>query len=182
MIMTSQVRPYDQLLIKQHPESLVSYKGPITPRIIATISSQLRKQENISERVLNRLFAIFIELAQNMQYYSSEVIRYAEIEEKIGWVQIFSKCDRFELHCGNALERRMVTKLLKHCEKVNQLNREDLRKMKRERRKSELDKSKKGAGLGLIQVAILADNPLEINALDVGQQYSWVVLKITINK
>lgn len=176
------VSNYDQLLIKKDPESLVSYKGPITPSVIATISSQLRKKDNISEKVTNRLFSIFIELAQNMQYYSSEVIRYANEEEKIGWIQIFEKCDRYELNCGNALEQEKVRKLAKHCEIINQLNRRELRELKRKRRKTKLDKSKKGAGIGLVQVAILAENPLEVNTLELGKQYSCIVLKITINK
>lgn len=176
------VTNYDQLLIKKDPESLVSYKGPITPSVIAAISEQLREEVNISEKVTNRLFSIFIELAQNMQYYSSEVIRYAKEEERIGWIQIFEKADRYELNCGNALEQGKVQKLAKHCDIINQLNRDELRKLKRERRRTKLDKAKKGAGIGLVQVAILAGNPLEVNTLNLGKKYSCIVLKITINK
>jgi len=173
---------YDQLLIKKDPNSLVSYKGPITPAIIATISDQLRQKVNISKKVAHRLFSVFIELAQNMQYYSSEVISYAKEEEKIGWIQIFEKNDRYELYCGNALEINKVQKLKQHCELINHLNRDGLRKLKRERRKLKLDKSKKGAGIGLVQVAILAGNPLEVNTLYLGQYFNCIVLKITINK
>ncbi len=173
---------YDQLMIKKDPDSLVSYKGPITPSVIATISDHLRKKVDISEKITRRLFSVFIELAQNMQYYSSEVIHYANEEERIGWIQLFEKSDRYELKCGNALEQDKVHKLAEHCKIINQLNKDGLRKLKRDRRKTKLDKSKKGAGIGLVQVAILAGNPLEVNTLNLGKQFSCIVLKITINK
>jgi len=176
------VSNYDQMLIKRDPESLVSYKGPITPSVIATITSQLRDKADISERVTNRLFSVFIELAQNMQYYSAEVIRYANEEEKIGWIQIFERHDCYELNCGNVLDQAKVKKLADHCQKINQLNREELRTLKRERRRTKLDKAKKGAGIGLVQVAILAGNPLEVNTLKLGKHYNCIILKITINK
>lgn len=180
--MVQQTNNYDQLMIKQDPNSLVSYKGPITPSIISIISSQLREQSGMTEKVVNRLFSVFIELAQNMQYYSSEIIKYATEEEKVGWIQVVQRSAHYELSCGNALEQEKIIKLIEHCNVVNKLNRDGLRQLKRERRRTKLDKTKKGAGIGLIQVAILADNPLEVNALDLGKKYSYIVLKTIINK
>jgi len=174
--MISQIDLYDQLLIQHHPNSLVSYKGPITPAVIAMISGQLQQQTN------NRLFSIFMELAQNMQYYSSEIIRYAEKKEKVGWFQVLEDESQYELRCGNALEKEKVSQLLEHCRAINRLDREHLRKLKRKTRRIRLDTLEEGAGIGLIQVAILANKPLEVSALECAKRYNIIVIRIKINK
>lgn len=174
--------PYEQLFIKQHSDSLISYKGPINPEVIAVIISQLRDNISTIDQLTKRLAAISIELTQNMQYYSSELINFGKRKERVGWIQVFEKEDAYEVNCGNVLSKEVVNQLEKHCNTIRQLDKDDLRSLKRERRKMKLSEDQQGAGIGLIQVTILAGNAPELDIIDINKDLSCVIIKINIKK
>lgn len=173
---------YEQLFIKQHSDSLISYKGPINPEVIAVIISQLKDNISTIDQLTKRLAAISIELTQNMQYYSSELINFGKRKERVGWIQVFEREDAYEVNCGNVLHRGVGEQLREHCNTISELNKEDLRTLKRERRKMKLAEDQQGAGIGLIQVALLAGSPPEIDIIDISQDLSCVIFKINIKK
>jgi hypothetical protein len=174
--------PYEQLFIKQHSDSLISYKGPINPEVISVIISQLRENISTIDQLTTRLAAISIELTQNMQYYSSELINFGKRKERVGWIQVFEKEDGYEVNCGNVLRKEVGNQLKQHCNTIRQLDKDDLRSLKRERRKKKLSEDQQGAGIGLIQVTILAGSAPEIDIIDINNDLSCVIFKINIKK
>ena len=52
--------------------AVLYYKGPFDKDILANISLQLRRRFAENPRMSAKLFSIFIELAQNIAYYSEE--------------------------------------------------------------------------------------------------------------
>ncbi len=173
---------YEQLFIKQHADSLISYKGPINPEVIATIINQLKGNISTVDQLTKRLSAISIELTQNMQYYSSELINFGKRKERIGWIQVFEKENEIEINCGNVLSKKLVDQLIEHCYAIRQLDKEGLRVLKRQRRRMRLSEDKEGAGIGLIQVSILAGNAPEIEVIDINEELSCIIFKINIKK
>jgi hypothetical protein len=71
---------------------------------------------------------------------------------------------------------------MEKCETVNSLDREALREYKRQLRNNPDNEESKGAGIGMVQAALTADNPLEVESKDVGTEFAFFVLSVPINK
>ena len=52
---------------------ILSYKGPITAMLIAELSRDIRKEIRSNKKASKKVFSVFMELAQNVLYYSSEI-------------------------------------------------------------------------------------------------------------
>ncbi|WKN32677.1 SiaB family protein kinase [Porifericola rhodea] len=176
------IHPFEKLYIKQTPNSLVSYKGPITPEVIVKIVEQLRAGLPKLGRLSKRIAAIAIELAQNMQNYSLELVQYGNRPERVGWFQVEDKSKYLEINCGNALNKKEVAELVALCKTISELDKEGLRGFKRQRRRMRLVQQTDGAGIGLIQVAILSGSSPKVEVVDITDDVAWIIFKINIEK
>lgn len=170
-----------ETMIRHDADSLVSYKGPVDAPLISTISQQFRNRINRC-RAVERLCAIIIELAQNIQFYSAEKISYGKGDQRVGWIQVFEKESKFILRSGNAVRYPKVNKLVKQCELISTLDKEGLRRLKRSQRSNSRNIPHTGAGIGLIQVALLSRNPVDFEVIQINEEYAYFIFKITINK
>lgn len=161
---------------------LVSYKGPITPVVMAEITLDLRQKILHNAIVQKRMVSIFIELIQNILYYSTERIEYGGRTESVGALQIMDMHTHYLFSCSNMIEKSDTYTLLNNCSIINNMGREELRTLKRQQRNQSIITDSKGAGIGLVQVAILANNPLEIYIDDVNHDYSFYTLGVRIDK
>ncbi len=180
--MLSRENMLDRLVIIQDKRILISYKGPVTPVIMAEISRDIQDKLAENPKASRKVFSVFIELAQNILYYSVEKIQYAGRLDSVGMLQIIEMDDYFVFLCGNTVMKKDVAQLVNNCKTINSLNREELRKLKRYQRKQPQSETSKGAGIGLVQVAILSDNPLEIQIHEVDDDQSFFTLSVNINK
>jgi hypothetical protein len=115
-------------------------------------------------------------------YYSSEKIQYAGRIDSVGMLQILEFDQYYVFSCGNTINREHVDQLIESCHTINSLDKEELRKLKRHQRRQPATEISKGAGIGLVQVAILSGNPLEIQAQDLDSDHSIFTLSVNINK
>lgn len=172
---------FDHFVI-QNKQILISYKGPVTPVIMAEISRDIQDKLADNPRASRKVFSVFMELAQNILYYSSEKIQYAGRIDSVGMLQIIEADDHFMFSCGNTIKRDHVEQLVDSCHTINSLDKDELRKLKRHQRRQPANEISKGAGIGLVQVAILSGNPLEIYAQDIDDEHSVFTLSVNINK
>lgn len=166
----------------QDKHVLISYKGPVTPVIMAEISRDIQDKLADNPRASRKVFSVFLELAQNILYYSSEKIQYAGRIDSVGMLQILESDFHYVFSCGNTINRKHVDQLIDSCHTINSLDKEELRKLKRHQRRQPSTEISKGAGIGLVQVAILSGNPLEIQAQDLDNNHSIFTLSVNINK
>ncbi len=172
----------ERLLLIQDKRIVISYKGPVTPVIMAEISRDIQDKLAENPRVSRKVFAVFMELAQNTLYYSAEKIKYAGRLDSVGMVQIIEMDDQYVFICGNTIQKTNVVQLVNNCKTINELDKEELRKLKRYQRSQPQSIHSKGAGIGLVQIAILSGNPLEIQVYDVDSEHSFFILSVNINK
>ena len=161
---------------------LMSYTGPFDSQVLSMFGKNI--EHSISEdRSLNKaIFKVFIELAQNVSYYSEEK-EMTKKGEKPG-VGTFIIQD-FETHyyflMGNPINEKHKEILSEKCSRINSFGREDLRAYKRELRK--LPPGERGTGnIGLVQAALISRNPLEFNILDIDSEKSFYIIAVKINK
>lgn len=162
---------------------LVSYRGPFTGQILRDIGEYITDNLEPENQASKKLFKIFIELAQNISYYSAEANRIGNTitKHRVGSVVIGELDNHYFMTTGNKVSSKNVQLLSEKCDFINSLEREDLRKYKREQRN--LDTSEfGGANIGLITVALTSANPLEIEIEDLEDGNSFFSLTVYINK
>lgn len=172
---------YDYYALTRFDDVLISYKGPITPVILSEISKDIRNKFADTPKVSKKIFSVFMELAQNILYYSSEKINFGGRHDSVGTILVSRNEGYHVFSCGNLVRIEDVERLLESCKTINSLNRDELREYKRVNRNAPQQEYSKGAGIGLIQVALTSGNPLEVEVREVDEQYSFFSISVKIN-
>lgn len=168
---------YNDLFSK---EIQISYKGPFDKHVLSVIGNYIKIIIAKSSTVSKKIFKIFIELAQNIAFYSDEFSK-LDKEVGVGILVIRESDEKFFLHSGNKVKSEDVFPILDKCEVINSLDREGLRAYKREQRN--LPRGiKGGAHIGLIQVALTSANPLDIKVTPINDEYSFFSVTVVVDK
>lgn len=141
---------------------ILMYQGAMSQTILATMALPLREAEE-DYLLSKRLFAIIIELGQNINHYSEK--------------REFSIADRREVGCGmfvvqktetdyiftaaNKIKTNKIDKMKKHCEYINSLNEKKLRQFYRTQRRATRSDGHYGGNIGFIEMVRKSNNPLE---------------------
>lgn len=173
----------DPITIQNEPQEVFSYKGPITHTIISELGDFIKIWLSSDEKVSRKVFAILIELLQNASFYSqSSMVVNSEKEHGIGAFTISHDSNFYYMECANLVTTTTASKLDQAIEHINSLDHQALRKYKREQRDRPQEEGSKGAGIGLIQVALLSKNPLKASFTPKGNDYFYYCNKIRIDK
>jgi len=160
----------------------ISYKGPIDEKILQAIGSHIESILSKHPKAGKKVFKIFVELAQNISYYSAEKSIYKESKEiGSGMVLIGESEDSYTFVTGNLVKNEDVFSIIDKSEIINSLDREELREYKREQRRLPHG-PKGGAHIGLIQVALTSDNPLDIEVTPIDDHHSFFSITVKIDK
>jgi len=156
----------------------LSYKGPFEETILITLGNYIKNNLNPG----NRFFSIFIELAQNIAYYSADTTKIQNTKEPgTGMIMIGDFGEHYALITGNIIRNQDIIPLIEKCEIINSLDREGLRKFKREQLRLPRG-AKGGAHIGLIQVALTSANPLEFSVHPIDENTTFFSLSVKLIK
>ena len=198
IIMDDIQRTVNQILLKKMDKSLtfslfdyyfrskedilLSYKGPFESQVLTAIGNYINAVVGKNKRVSKKLFKIFIELAQNVAYYSSEQnVLGNENQIGIGSLVIVERPDYYLLVAGNIVPKSDILLLIEKCKHINSLDEDALREYKRKQLLLP-DSSREGANIGLIKVALTSDNPLGIAEEMVDEITSFMSITVKIDK
>ncbi len=138
--------------------------------MVEGIGETLRQRmelEGVGTSVINRVFSVFIEQIHNILHYSGEKIpedRTADDELRFGIVLVGRSGNSYYVRCGNFVSNSRVGPLSALLERLQGMNKDQLKALYRERRKSpETGDDSKGAGLGFIEMARKASEPLRFD-------------------
>ncbi len=154
------------------------YKGPFEENVLMSLGSYIKKKYNPA----NRLFSVFIELAQNIAFYSANTsVHPNDKDYGIGLVMVAEGELHYSLIAGNVVKNETIITLIEKCEQINSLDREGLRQLKLKQLR--LPRGQKGgAHIGLIQIALTSTNPLEFQVVPIDHEQSFFSLAVRINK
>jgi len=141
--------------------SLLLFQGTLTVNLISILGNHLRILFNDDYKALQKIFKIFIELAQNVSYYSDDTREVTTgMRCGAGWVSVQEHNDYYQVSTGNTIKPEDGPTLIRYCQEINAMAEEELRKLKREIR-SEAMVRDTGAHIGLIQICLLSGNKLD---------------------
>ncbi|NHN29111.1 SiaB family protein kinase [Paenibacillus agricola] len=174
-----------QTLLREN-SLLITFSGKFTQSIIEELGEAVKKYLETEERPQNaifNLFSIFIEQTQNIKNYCSSKEN-AEYSDRISdsCIVTIGKTETGNYVCsGNQVENQDVQKLVAVLEQVNQMDKEELKKMYKIKRKQEVASMEgPGAGLGLIDIARKVKQPMEYTITELDAGFSFFTLKATV--
>ncbi len=161
---------------------IVSYKGPFDKNAMKLIGNYIRDIISMNPQGSKKVFKVFIELAQNISQYSAEKNIIGDyVGAGVGSLVIVDFQDHILIVTGNLINNENIAPVIDKCDLINTLDKEGLRKLKREQLK-ENDYTRTGADIGLIQLAITSDNPLDIEINPIDNKCSFFTIRVRINK
>lgn len=163
-------------------ESLISFKGPLTVGLLSFLGNSLRKVIKVEHALERKIFRIFIELTQNVSYYSAEFVEVEKgISSGIGWFVIKELKDHYTVTTGNLIIREDGFKLIRNCDEINSLNERELRELKRRTRSQAIERDV-GAHIGLIQISLVSGNQLNYKVKELDGVHSYFTISARIDK
>ncbi|KAF1043981.1 MAG: hypothetical protein GAK35_01949 [Herbaspirillum frisingense] len=144
------------------------YVGYFSQTIIAAMADAVKLRAEHTGAVAQtrrKLFSSFIEMAQNIVHYSSDLHekegKATEPSMRHGAVFISATEGRYYLHCANPVDADMAEKLRIKLERLRSLTIDEIKSEYKEMLRSETPPDSKGAGLGFLTVARDASAPLD---------------------
>jgi hypothetical protein len=173
---------YGQYLeIKDH-KVLVSFKGALSQEVLSEFGTMIRSSLS-AETNTKRIFAVFVELAQNIVHYSAEHLPNFAGNAGVGIIILKERQNLFFLSSGNMVSNHSVEKIRAKVEKVNAMNKDELKAFYQEliRGVRPADGSK-GAGLGLVDIARKVDGPISCIVDPIDDVNSFLTLSVFFKK
>lgn len=162
---------------------LMTFKGAISQELLVELGALVRNQLRHDDKI-QRIFAVFVEMAQNILHYSAEkdLLQPVGKEVGVGVIVISEQDDMYSISSGNAVKKADAERLEAQCRYLNGLSKEELKKLYQERRRQAPPEGSKGAGLGLIDMARKSDKPFEYSLQPLNDETSFFILNISISK
>ncbi len=169
--------------LKKHSINLAC-QGMVSQDLLSLIGLSVKRKSVDNEVAARRLFAIVVELAQNIYHYSAEKA-YSEKDKclvGIGTITISENAESFTVSSGNMVENHKSDGIVQRCTYINTLNEEQLKQYYKEQRRLPKPEESKGANLGFIDLARKSGSPLKFSMTQVNDKHSFFTLSIKIKK
>ena len=169
-------------------DTLFAYSGYMTEDIRLAVGETLKRQLEMDEAdttTLRSVFAIFVEQMQNVIRYSAdqaegEAMSGASTPLSSGILTIGREDGRYVVLSGNLVLREDAARVAGHVGELGQMDKAALKAFYKEKLRAGPDETSKGAGIGLIEIARRATEPLEHDVHDVDEKQAFFALKATI--
>jgi hypothetical protein len=165
------------------PEHTMTYEGPFSIQIISTLAKFSMESILASEQAREKLYRVFIELAQNVALYSFHRVK-TSTGSFIGKGKVCITDEEHKLRCTtiNEIQKEHGSVLNTNCTEINNTTLNNLRAKKRSlRKKAEFEDT--GAHIGLIMICIYSENPLSYEIInDTNSDKMYFKISATINK
>lgn len=161
---------------------LMTFKGAFSQELLVQIGELVKLQQGNNSKV-QKMFSVFVEMAQNILYYSAEKeVRSDGKEVGVGMIVIRENEKSFVITSGNAIDREKAAEIHAYCSQLVAMSPEELKVLHQKKRLEEPPKGSKGAGLGLIEMMRKSDEKAEFLITQIDDRLSFFILNIIIHK
>jgi hypothetical protein len=163
----------------------ICFSGRFSQGLIEEIGDAVKLHMENEERPKNdifNVFSIFVEQSQNIKNYvisKENSAGYNRIANS-AIVSIGQEENRYFIWSGNVMENNDVASLQAKLNAVVGANKDELKKMYKEQLKKEFEPGQTGAGVGIIDIAKRASQPLEFSIETLDETYSLFELKVIV--
>lgn len=168
-----------------------AYSGYITEQVLSSVGDALKQKlaiEDADTKTMRSVFAIFVEQMQNIIRYSAEQLPGLDepdpsgniIDLRYGILTIGQERSEYVVHSGNLVHAADVERIGSRLGALQAMSHEELRAAYKKQLRGTSDGHSKGAGIGLIEIARRASQPIEFDFMRVDANTSFFALKATI--
>ena len=140
--------------------------------------------EDANIKTIRSVFAVFVEQMQNVIRYSAERLPEEEDEEVLdlsfGILTIGKEGDDYVLLSGNLIRCADIDRVSEKLKQIQGMDRDQLKRLYKEKLREGPDEFSKGAGIGFIEIARRASRPIEFDFVEVDDRHSFFALKAII--
>lgn len=162
---------------------LLCFNGPISHGLIEELGNALRNYltaEQVQPSAVMDVFGVYIELTQNIRHYC-RARGYDENESAVTVVVAREADGGYAVQAGNMVERADGEALLQRIQGLAGMDKAQLKAAYKEQlRKPRDEGAVTGAGLGLIDVARKASQPLAATLSDLGGERVFLSVRAVI--
>jgi hypothetical protein len=164
---------------------LTCFSGRFSQGLIEELGAAIKnylKSEASSKSVIYNVFSVYIEQTQNIKNYTSskENGPAGKAIANSSIVCIGTTDKAYFIWSGNLVENSDVGLLRDRMEFIAGRNKDELKQIYKEQLKKEIIPGKRGAGLGLIDIARKASLPIEYSFQRIDDQFSFYEIKVVI--
>ena len=163
--------------------TLISYEGPFFIDLLTMFGNYLKMYTTDDLFAQKKLFKIYVELAQNVSFYSEEyyTLKNENRHIGIGELNLQEINNQYRFTTRNMVKVKDANILSQRCSIINNSDIEHLKELKSELRGSS-PSYKYGARIGLVQAKILSNNNLEYSILEKNRDFSIFKITVKIDK
>ncbi|MCJ2045749.1 SiaB family protein kinase [Methylobacterium sp. J-078] len=166
---------------------ILSFGGDISENVLFSLGEVLKlrmSQGETDASVAKRVFAVFVEQAQNVIRYSADKVAKPSGPApgliSNGVIVVGMEAARFYVLCGNEMPDSDVPSLRARLDHIASLNSDELKAYYREKLRQPPDEGSLGGSIGLIEIARRSSAPVEYDFQELGSQRSFFCLKAYI--
>jgi hypothetical protein len=164
---------------------ILSFKGIVSQDLLSRLAASMKNKSLKNDPNIGRkIFAIFIELSQNVHLHSSEK-SYSIHEGKpvgIGFLLVSEADDHYLVSSSNMIPNAKTEHVLKRCDYINSLDEEGLKAFYKEQRRQPQRTESPGANIGLIDMVRKSGNPIQAHIYQYNDEQSVLTISVKLTK
>lgn len=164
--------------------ALLTFSGSFSHSLIEELGMAMRRHlesDQVHRSAIMDVFSVFIEASQNIRNYTNQSLTSeAQSTMRSSIVVITRQQESYEVNAGNIIKNTDVATLQKRLEHLITLNKAELKELYKENLRKKREPQDLGAGLGLIEMARKASEPLGFNFTQVSASYSFFSIRVVI--
>lgn len=162
---------------------MLSFKGEVTSDLLTSILQIMEsKMEYLEEppKIKKKVYNILVECLQNLYHHLDNDDPITKVHEKSALFMIRKMDGEYSIMTGNYIMSGNVGKLKERIDRVNDMDRDQLKKYYKEVLNDGEMSAKGGGGLGMIDIARKSGTKLEYNFAPIDDQFSFFSLNVKV--
>lgn len=157
----------------QKQGAIFCFSGLIYQEMLSSIVETIKKELTflgVTSQIINAIFHITIEQMQNIMKYSADRRPIADKNYASSGICIIGYDDarqKYFVLSSNKMNIKDKPRIKDRIDKINQMNKSEIRALTREMLKSGKNLHTKGAGIGFMEMAKSSSEPLEFEFIEV---------------
>jgi hypothetical protein len=162
---------------------MLSFKGEVTSDLLTSILQIMEsKMETLEEppKIKKKVYNILVECLQNLYHHLDDDDFKTRINEKSALFMIRKLEGEYSIMTGNFIASENVEMMQGRLDRINEMDKEQLKTYYKEVLNNGEMSAKGGGGLGMIDIARKSGKKLEYNFDRIDEEYSFFSLNIKV--
>jgi Family of unknown function (DUF6272) len=168
---------------------VLDFQGAMSQDMLVGMAELIRNtphREVKKPTLIKRVFSVFIEMAQNIAHYSIERVHLNSKHQKdgvgAGIIVVTENKKMYTVTSGNLVDTSSIIQITQRCDAINKMDKEELKQFYKQQIKVTRPASRRGAGVGLIDIARKSGNAIQYQTTCVDDLKSFLVLSVKIHE